>query len=408
MPVTSDLLSGPIPATADVVVVGGGVNGVSTAFQLAKRGAGRVVLLERAQLASGATGKSGALVRAHYTNVPETTLTKHSLDIFHSWGDAVGYGDPGFQTTGFLRVVRPEDAAKLAANVASHQAIGVDTRVLTAVEAKAIEPLLDTDDITHVAWEPNSGYADPNATVYGFVEGAIAHGAVVRTHTPATRIVTAGGRIVAVETPAGRIATNTVVLVAGGWANQLLDPLGVDLHQEPHRVKVVLFRWPIGMEQRRHPVIIDSTQHSWLRPAAGNSTLIGIEHDPIEIDPDSYEEVVEHDYIARCRRALAARLPIFADATMLGSWAGIIMQSSDGHPIIDRIDSVPGLFVMAGDSGSSFKTAPAIGICLAEWVLDGAPKLVDLTPFRASRFAEGRPWRDELAYNASAGITVSR
>ena len=231
----------------------------------------------------------------------------------------------------------------------------------------------------------------------------------MRTHSPATRIVVEGGRIVAVETAAGRIATATVVLVGGAWANQLLHPLGVDLGMEPHRVKVVLFRWPVGMDQtRKHAVIIDSTEHSWMRTAGINTTLIGIEHDPIEIDPDDYDETVDQAYVGRCRAALARRLPVFADATMLGSWAGVVMQSSDGHPIIDRIDAVPGLFVMAGDSGTSFKTAPAIGICLAEWVIDGAPKLADLTPFRASRFAEGQPWKDALSYSADAEITVSR
>jgi sarcosine oxidase, subunit beta len=293
--------------------------------------------------------------------------------------------------------------------VASHQALGVDTRVLTAAEAAEIEPLLNTSDITHVAYEPHSGYADAHATVYGFVEGAIAHGAFVRTHTPATSIVVEGGKVVAVETAVGRIATGTVVLVGGAWANQLLHPLGVDLAMEPHRVKVVLFRWPIGMDQqRKHAVIIDSTEHSWLRTAGINTTLIGIEHDPIEIDPDDYDETVDNAYIGRCRKALARRLPIFADANMLGSWAGVVMQSSDGHPVIDRIDAVPGLFLMAGDSGTSFKTAPAIGVCLAEWVIDGAPKLADLTPFRASRFAEGKPWTDPLSYSSDAEITVSR
>jgi sarcosine oxidase subunit beta len=84
------------------------------------------------------------------------------------------------------------------------------------------------------------------------------------------------------------------------------------------------------------------------------------------------------------------------------------MQSADDHPIIDQVPSVPGLFLMTGDSGSSFKTAPATGVCLAEWIIDGAPKLMDLTPFRSTRFAEGTPWIDEHAYNAAEERTISR
>lgn len=110
------------------------------------------------------------------------------------------------------------------------------------------------------------------------------------------------------------------------------------------------------------------------------------------------------------RAALAARFPAFATATMRGGWAGMIMQSPDGHPIIDQSPEVEGLWVMTGDSGTSFKTAPAIGICLAEWITGGSARLVDLTPFRSTRFGEGRPWVDEHAYAYSVGdvLTISR
>src|SRR5215216_5771538 len=101
------LSPGDLPTSADVVVIGAGVNGASTAFQLARRGAGKIVLLERRHLGAGATGKSGALVRAHYPNRPETQLTLESLKIFKNWGEEVGHGDPGFEANGFLRLVPP-------------------------------------------------------------------------------------------------------------------------------------------------------------------------------------------------------------------------------------------------------------------------------------------------------------
>ena len=107
------------------------------------------------------------------------------------------------------------------------------------------------------------------------------------------------------------------------------------------------------------------------------------------------------------RTTLAARLPAFADATMRGGWAGMIMMSDDGRPIIDQFPSVPGLYGMLGDSGTSFKTSPAIGRCLAEWIAYGAPKLVDLTPFRSTRFAEGQPWLDDDHYGRER-LTISR
>jgi sarcosine oxidase, subunit beta len=128
--------------------------------------------------------------------------------------------------------------------------------------------------------------------------------------------------------------------------------------------------------------------------------LIGAEYGDRRVDPESFSETIDPGYVDHARKALAARFPIFANATMRGGWTGVYMQSPDTHPIIDKIPSVDGLFVMAGDSGTSFKTSPAIGVCLAEWIVDGSPKLVDLTPFRSTRFAEGQPWIDEFAYDA--------
>jgi sarcosine oxidase subunit beta len=155
-------------------------------------------------------------------------------------------------------------------------------------------------------------------------------------------------------------------------------------------------------------VVIDAVHKSWLRPEGAASTLIGVElgvqHDA---DPDGFDEGVDPEFVAVARKTLTARLPIFAEANMRGGWAGMIMMSPDGRPIIDQIPSVPGLWVMLGDSGTSFKTSPAIGRCLAEWIVHGRPLLMDLKPFRSTRFAEGAPWHDENNYGREK-LTISR
>ena len=403
--------NGLLPPTADVVVVGGGVIGLSTAFQLAKRGVHDVVVLEQRHLGSGASGKSGALVRAHYTNASEAQLTHESIDVFRNWGDCVGSGDPGYVETGFVRVVSPADEDVLRANVAVlREEVGIETWVVTASELHEIEPLMRTDDLTAAAFEPHAGYCDPNATLYGFARAATDLGAPIHTLTSVNGLLTSSGRISGVETDHGVIATRTVVLAAGAWADRLLLPLGIDLGLVPWRSQVVVFRWPPEVDQsRRHVVVIDSTRHSWFRVEGIACTLIGAEYGDRRADPDTFNESVAPEYVDHCRRALAARFPVFAHSTMRGGWAGVYMQSPDFHPIIDKIPQVDGLYVMTGDAGSSFKTSPAIGICLAEWITDGAPSLVDLTSFRASRFDEGKPWIDAFRYDAEGEAqTVAR
>jgi sarcosine oxidase subunit beta len=404
-----DHRAGSIPRIAEVVIIGGGVNGLSAAFQLAKRGVRDVVVLERRTLGSGATGKSGALVRCHYANVPEALLTLYSLGVFTNWRDEVGVGEPGFEAVGFLQVVAPEHSDNLRANVAAHRAAGIDSRVVDRQQLADIEPLLRTDDLEVAAFEPGSGYADPNATLYGFAAAAERLGVRIVEHTAATSIEVAGGHVVGVRTTAGAVATDRVLLAGGSWANGLLLPLGIDLGMEPVRTQVVVFRWPRSMDQfGTHRVVIDAVNHSWIRPVPGYGTLIGAERSVGGVDPDALDEGTRPESVGIARDVLAARFPIFGDAVMRGGWAGTYMRSADGHPIIDRAPGIDGMWLMAGDSGSSFKTAPAIGICLAEWMTDGVSRLVDLSPFRATRFAEGRPWLDRFAYGDDRQLTVSR
>ena len=390
--------------TADVVVIGGGANGTSTAFHLSLLGVRNVVLLERRHLAAGATGKSGALVRMHYTNEHESRLAFESLKVFRNFGEIVG-GDCGFEGVGFLQLVGHGHAEALRRNVERQRKLGIATRALEPGDLAEILPGVETRDIGAAAWEPDSGFADPSATAFAFAEGARRRGATIETGVEVQRVLTEGGRVTGVETSAGRIATPRVVVAAGAWSTALLSPLGLDYPLTPHRIQVSIFRWPAGFT-RRHPAVIDAVHAAWWRPESTASTLIGVELGSGHADPEKFDESVDASYVGTCRAALGGRWPVMKDALMRGGWAGMIMMSADGRPIIDRIGP-DGLWGMLGDSGTSFKTSPAIGRCLAEWIVTGAPSTVDLHPFRASRFAEGRPWQDADHYGGQS-LTISR
>lgn len=375
--------------TADVVV-GGGVVGTSAAFHLAAMGAKGVILLERRYLGAGATGKSGAIVRMHYTNPHDAALAQHSLPYFQQWNELVGAGDPGFVRTGVLRFVKPEHESSLRANVAMLRGVGVNTELVTPDDVRALDPGCRVDDVTVAAYEPDSGYADPSAAAFGFAARARQLGVAVRTGVEATAVVTEGDRVVGVETTDGPIATETVVLANGAWAPALLAPLGLDFGLQPNRVQVVVFRRP-EQAQQPHPTILDGHAGMWLRPEGAAGTLVGLGSDQLGVDPNAYDETVDGDYLERVRRCLIHRRPAMVDAPVRGGWAGVITMSPDAHAIIDQLPQYRGLYCALGDSGTNFKTAPAIGKCLAEWIVAGAPRAVDLRPFRSTRFAEGAP-----------------
>jgi sarcosine oxidase subunit beta len=392
--------------SCSVVVIGGGVNGASTAFHLATLGVSDVVVLERRHLGAGASGKSGALVRMHYTNEPEARLAFESLKVFRDFSAVVG-GECGFEAVGFVQIVPRGYESALAANVEMQRGIGIDTRRVSHDDLRRLLPGCHVDDVGAAAWEPHSGFADPVATTYAFAEAARRRGVTFRMGCKARRVVVEHGRVTGVETTDGVILTPVVVIAAGAWAGRLLAPLGLEFGLVPHRVQITIFRWPPGFTQR-HPAVIDAIHQSWFRPEGNASSLIGVELGVGHADPDDFAEGVDADYVERCREKLTARLPQFGEATMRGGWAGMIMMSPDGRPIIDQIPSVAGLYAMLGDSGTSFKTAPAIGRCLAEWIVEGKARTVDLSAFRSTRFAEGRPWVDPHDYGRHRPLSVSR
>ena len=385
--------------TADVVVIGGGVIGASTAFQLATLGVKRVVLCERHFPAAGASGKSGALVRMHYTNEPEARLAHASLPYFSNWNELVGRGDCGFLKTGMARLVTPENEPKLRANVDMLERVGINTRVIGARELAEVAPYWHVDDVVAAAWEPDSGCADPVGTTHGLLERARDLGVEVRIHTEVTGVDVSGGRLTGVQTSGGPISAPAAVVAGGVWTVPLLRDLGVPVKLQPVRIQVALFRRPPSLAGP-HPILIDGINELWLRPEGPNwgSTLVGVASRTPLTDPDALDEGVDADYVPRARAGLAKRIPALADAPMRGGWAGAITLTEDGKAILDQHPEIQGLFVFSGDNGSSFKTAPAVGRVLAEWIVDGKPSLIDPSPFRMTRFQEGAPLYGEHEY----------
>lgn len=390
---------------ADAVVVGGGVNGLSTAYHLAAMGAGRVVLVERHHLGAGATGKSGALVRTHYTNEPETRLAYESLKVFSHWPDLIG-GDCGFARVGLMVLVPRRLKGDLEANVAMHRRVGVTTRLVSAEEAREIDPSMWCGDTDAIAYEPNSGYADPNLTAYAFARAGARLGVEHRLETTATALTTRDGRVTGVATSHGPIAAPVAVVAAGAWAGSLFEPLGIRLGLRPVHARVVLFR-PAYERPPFGPTVIDHIHDAWYRPD-GSRVLVGAEiGTERDVDPDAAPEHAGGDYIAFCHRQMVKRFPAMRHSSSRGNWAGVITMSPDARPLIGAVPGFEGLFCVAGDSGTSFKTSPAIGRSLAELVLEGRSNTVDLTPFRPGRIAEGALWHDAHDYELRAP-TVSR
>jgi sarcosine oxidase subunit beta len=388
-----------VTETADAVVVGGGCNGASIAFHLADRGLRRVILLERAALASGPTGRSTAVVRQHYSNEVTARMALESLRVFQTWGERIG-ATCGFVKTGFLVGVREADRPALEGNVALQRAVGIDVQLLDVDQLRRLEPQLFTEDLAAAAYEPEAGYCDPVSTTTSLADAARRGGARVVQGRAVTGIRLERGHVSGVETDAGPIATPVVVNAAGAWAHRLAAQVGVALPIEPSRHPVCAFRRPADFG--RAPMIyVDFVHQFYMRPETGDLCLVG-SIDPADAghlaEPDRYDEGVDLETITDFGGRAARRYPALERGFSRGGWAGIYDVTPDWHPILDAIEAVPGLYVAAGFSGHGFKLCPAVGRMMGELITDGR-RPAGLELFSADRFRTGRLVRGRYDYS---------
>jgi sarcosine oxidase, subunit beta len=379
---------------AAVVVIGAGIVGASTAFNLARLGVAGVVVLDRDGVAAQASRLSAGLVRTHYSNAPEARLALAGLRWFEHWGDLVG-GDPGFHRTGLANLVAREDHARLRRNVAMLQAVGVETQLVGPEELVELEPDLRVAEDELAAYEPRSGYADPAATTRAMADAARRLGVDIREGVAATAIRARGDRVAGVETTRGFVAAPVVVLANGAWSVPLARAVGVEIPIESLAVRLAFVARPTGLRRGwgAHVVLLDRAHGAYTRPEGEDLTMVGLAgaRTPLET-PDDYETgappSAEFETVARLQ--VARRLPGVRDAPVVRRRSGPIDATPDLCAIIDR-PGPEGLYLAVGMSGSGFKKGPAIGQCVAEMVVHGESRTTPVQEFRLGRFREGAP-----------------
>jgi glycine/D-amino acid oxidase-like deaminating enzyme len=386
--------------SADVIVIGAGVAGASTAFHLSRLGAGDVLVVDRATAGSGMSSRSSAMIRMHYTFRPEVELAVRSDRMFGSWTELTGR--PAFvRRTGFARIVLPGEEQALRANVAMQRDCGARAEVLAARDFAALAPGLRTDDLTEVAWEPDGGYGDGALVAGDLLAAARDRGVRYRPHTPVRALLREGDRVTGIQTPDGPEHAGIVVAAAGVWSPALLASIGVDLPIETEFHQVAVLSHAPG--QGTPVACIDSTTQTYFRPeAAGTRTLVGSFTGPRGIDPDTVAPGGGDpaEGLAGLAGAASRRVPALADAGLVTGVTGVYDMTPDGRPMLGGWPGLDGLVLAAGFSGTGFKISPAVGEAVAALVT-GRPVAgsVDVTSLRPGRFAEGQPVSPPYPYS---------
>ncbi len=374
--------------TAEAVIIGGGVMGASILYNLAARGLKAPVLLERETLGAGSTGRSSGAIRMHYSTTVNAALAFNSLEIFRNFDEMVGGGDAGFVQTGYMVFVPSEAVEGFRMNIRLQQEVGIDTRIVSMEEAKELAPAFHYGEGEEFAWEAQSGHGDPSGTAMAYAARARELGARVVLGSPAEGVEVRNGRVSTVTTAEERYETDTAVVATGPWSSRFMERLGIELPLLATRHEVFLLRRRMDLLPF-HPGGGDMTNLTYFRPEGTDLTLVGNGNHEEEADPNDYNPRVSMDYVQDVWSRLANRLPGIAEAELFTGYAGLYTTTPDLHPVIDRVDGIDGLYICTGFSGHGFKLAPAVGIVMAELMLEGKATTVDIGRLRMGRFKEG-------------------
>ncbi len=373
-----------LPASADVVVVGGGVIGTSVAFHLAEAGAD-VCLVEKGELAGGSTSRAAGGIRAQFSDPLNVAIGLRSIEAFERFAERPG-GEIDLHQVGYLFLLdRDEDVEAFGARVALQNELGVPSRLLGPEEAGQLCPLAGLEGVLAASYCPIDGHASPEAVVHGYAAGARRHGATVLTRCALTGIDVRDGSIEAVGTELGRIHAQVVVCAAGAWSPTVSRYVGLDLPVEPV-LREVGFTGPVEDLPGRIPLTIDfSTGFYFHREGPG--LLFGMA-DPGQ--PAGFEAPTDPRWLERIMGVAERRLPALLDMGIAGGWKGYYEITPDHNALVGESEGPARFLYATGFSGHGFLQGPAVGEIVRDLVFRREP-FVDVSPLAVERFAQAAP-----------------
>ncbi len=369
--------------TADVVIIGGGIIGVSIAYHLALKKAGKILLLEKGQLGEGATSRCVGGIRTQFSTEINILFSLESIKTFERFEEEFGI-NPEFRRIGYLFLATTELEIEIfKANVKLQRKFGIPVELLNPDEIKARWPYLRADDIlggTFCAWD---GYAGPSEVLSGFVSGAKRAGVRIYEGSEVVGVSITNGRIKGVKTRLEEISTPIVVNAGGPFASSIGEMAGVKIPVKPLRRQVFVTA-PFHLTDQTIPLTIDFHRGWYFRQEINGFLLSG----PLDSEP-SFNLNIDYEAKAEASENAMYRVPGLEKARIARGWAGLYEISPDNHAILGKVPEVEDLILANGFSGHGFQHSPAVGKVIAELITGGKAKTIDINPLSIERFKKG-------------------
>jgi sarcosine oxidase subunit beta len=373
-----------VAASADAVVVGGGVIGCAIAYELARHGMDRIILLERSFLASGSTGRCAAGVRSQWGTEMNCRLAKKSISMFETLNDQLEYSSSiEFEQKGYLILAYTDkEWSQFRENVRLQNSLGIPSRLVSPQEARRIVPTLNTSGLLGATFCSKDGHCNPFQTTLAYAGAASRLGVDVRCRSEVTGIDVTGGRVTGVRTGTERISTPIVVNAAGAYAQLIAAMAGVDVPNYAERHQILVTE-PVDRVQE--PMVISFSKRFYCQQTPHGSFIMGM-GDPHE--QPSYDTGHSWQFLEEMAGVVCDVLPPLRHVHVVRQWSGLYDMTPDAQPVLGPVPQVEGFYMAGGFSGHGFMLGPVAGLVTAEMVL-GLKTSVDVSMLDLGRFARG-------------------
>ncbi len=389
----------PLRDSYDVVIVGAGVHGLSTAYYLAKQGVTDIAVLDKGYVGGGASARSTAIVRANYLTVEGIPFFRESLKLYEGLALELDF-NLMFNQTGRLDIGHAESTVyALRQRVELNKLLGVDSRLIGPEEIKELVPVIDLREGKHLPvmaalYHPPAGTVRHDAVVWGYGRGSDRLGVEIHPFTEVTGLLRSGDRITGVETPKGTVNAGTVVSATAGWTSIISGMAGVELPIVTYPLQAFVTE-PLKPFMDR--VISSGNLHVYIYQTDRGEIVIGGPVDPYP----TYSHRSTLNMLEELARFAVELVPSLRDVKVMRQWTGICDMTPDYSPVMGEVEGLEGFVLNAGWGTWGFKAAPIAGKCIAELVATGkTPALIE--PFGLSRFADDRLVNERAAAIAAA------